>query len=719
MNNIKIKNHRLLYAAIGFGFAICIMLGALVGVFAATSQTVTSSFSVSYSIGNNIAAKVRTEKYIPNLDEDNDGKEDGAVAITQDKTLNKIETDENSYVVFNAPDAATEKEVYIGKVNLNPFASKAYFYFTVESLLSDGFIRVTCTPTYDANKTNINADISYYNINDGESFNSATSASTIAEDNWTKAHYNNIPAGGYKMIRIALSVNDINKKANCSGIFDIQLDYSSVTGLAPIADTTISSIQSDYSAAEQIIFAYAEEQPAGAVETSAAKPMADTEKKIWTEYDEASLTLYVYSNYTIDLPEDCTSFFANRSTLTSLDLSNFNTSNVTNMASMFEKCEALTSINFTNFNTSKVTNMQKMFNYCSALTELDLSHFDTSQVHDMGAMFQQCNLLEKVDLSSFDTSNVDSEFGMRNMFYYCKNLTSLDISSFNTEKVPTMQAMFANCTQLETLKFDKSTFITSSVTSMSSMFGGCNKLTNIDLSNFDTSKVTSMKQMFYACLAMDVIDVSNFDTSSVTDMGYMFYNCKNTTSIVFAEDIDTSNLTDMSYMFYYCQKITALDVSNFNTGNVTTMERMFFACARVTYLDLSSFNTSQVTNMNFMFGYCKGLTSLDLSSFDTLNVTDMGAMFASSENLIWIDLSSFNAKNVVDMSSMFSSCLNVEHIYVGGDWTTAAVTNSGYMFYSCTKLPNFISTKYDKTYAYVGLNETTDKYGYLTYKAND
>ncbi|MBO5395163.1 MAG: hypothetical protein J6A28_04635 [Clostridia bacterium] len=27
MNNIKIKNHRLLYAAIGFGFAICIMLG--------------------------------------------------------------------------------------------------------------------------------------------------------------------------------------------------------------------------------------------------------------------------------------------------------------------------------------------------------------------------------------------------------------------------------------------------------------------------------------------------------------------------------------------------------------------------------------------------------------------------------------------------------------------------------------------------------------------
>ena len=29
MNNIKIKNHRLLYAAIGFGFAICIMLDSM------------------------------------------------------------------------------------------------------------------------------------------------------------------------------------------------------------------------------------------------------------------------------------------------------------------------------------------------------------------------------------------------------------------------------------------------------------------------------------------------------------------------------------------------------------------------------------------------------------------------------------------------------------------------------------------------------------------
>ena len=254
MEKAKSSNMKLKITALVLSFLLLGVLGALIGVFAATTQSVSSSFSVSYSIGNNVAAKVRTEKYVPNLDTDGDGIEDGVINIIHDSNNNEIERDSNDYVVFNAPDTQTDKDVYIGDVNLNPYASKAYFYFTIESLMNSGFIRVLCNPTYET-KINMNASIAYCNIDTAAGFDVTKSASTIEEESWTQAHYNNIPAGGYKMIRVELSVHDVNKAAACGGDIEITLDYSNVTGLAPIATETVESIKTDYANAEQIIFA--------------------------------------------------------------------------------------------------------------------------------------------------------------------------------------------------------------------------------------------------------------------------------------------------------------------------------------------------------------------------------------------------------------------------------------------------------------------------------
>ena len=245
MESAKRVNKKYIATMLVLCIAIVAMLGAIVGIWAATSQNVNTYFKVNYSVGNNVAAKVRAERYVPDLDADENGHEDGVITINQKNKDENLEgLDDNGYITFKASDTegAPAAEMFLGDVKLNPYAKKAYFYFTIESLQGRGYVRVLCNATYET-KQNINANISYCNIDEGATFDSASSASTIVEENWTKAHYNNIPAGGYKMIRVELSVINMNRNAQCGGNIDITLDYSNVTGTAPVDETIKSEIQ--------------------------------------------------------------------------------------------------------------------------------------------------------------------------------------------------------------------------------------------------------------------------------------------------------------------------------------------------------------------------------------------------------------------------------------------------------------------------------------------
>ena len=134
---------------------------------------------------------------------------------------------------------------------------------------------------------------------------------------------------------------------------------------------------------------------------------------------------------------------------------------------------------------------------------------------------------------------------------------------------------------------------------------------------------------------------------------------------------------NLANLFSNMSKLTAIDgLTNLNTANVTSMRGLFSMCGALTSLDLSGFNTENVTDMSNMFNNCSALTSLDLSGFNTANVTEMPAMFGS--------------------------CSSLATINVGKSWNTDKVTNSTYMFYGDTKLPNFDSDKIDVTNAHTG-----------------
>ena len=168
----------------------------------------------------------------------------------------------------------------------------------------------------------------------------------------------------------------------------------------------------------------------------------------------------------------------------------------------------------------------------------------------------------------------------------------------------------------------------------------------------------------------------------------------NVTKVVFDPSFAGARPTTTCDWFYGMQNLESITgMSYLNTSEVTNMNWMFLRCSKLTSLDVSHFNTSKVTSMYSMFSACIGLTSLDLSSFNTSKVTNMYYMFYNSTNL--------------------------RTIYVGNDWSTAAVTSSTDMFLNCSSLVGGQGTTYDANHidkAYAHIDGGPSNPGYFTAK---
>ena len=189
---------------------------------------------------------------------------------------------------------------------------------------------------------------------------------------------------------------------------------------------------------------------------------------------------------------------------------------------------------------------------------------------------------------------------------------------------------------------------------------------------YDGMKISDLPN--YASLEKVVFEES-FKKFEPTTLSSFFKELKSLTSISGLENLNTTHVTDMSKMFYNCYELNSLNLSQFNTGNVEKMNEMFYNCHGLNSLDLSAFNTAKVNNMYRMFYYC----------------------FAKT-----IDLSSFNTANVENMDEMFAGASLVVNIYTSESFKTDKLTTSKYMFYLCTKLPNFNKDEVDATHANYG-----------------
>ena len=96
------------------------------------------------------------------------------------------------------------------------------------------------------------------------------------------------------------------------------------------------------------------------------------------------------------LPENCGSFFSDRYSLISVDLSQADTSRVTSMNGMFNNCSNLIEVNLDNNDDSNVDDVGYMFNGCINLERLNLSGWDWAQIYYNWGVFEGCDNLEEL-----------------------------------------------------------------------------------------------------------------------------------------------------------------------------------------------------------------------------------------------------------------------------------------------------------------------------------
>ena len=338
-------------------------------------------------------------------------------------------------------------------------------------------------------------------------------------------------------------------------------------------------------------------------------------------------------------------------------------------------------------------------------------------------------------------------------FYDMSNLETIEgMEYLNTSEVTNMAYMFNYCSKLRTICVG-SGWTTASVIESYGMFDGCTSLVGGQGTTYSSSNPTDKTYAHidggpsnpgyftefkeaYACYTSSNKTLTfYFDSqrSSRTGTSYSLNTADNypgwytdgnnasVTKVVFNSSFANARPTTTYCWFLNMQNLQSITgMSYLNTSEVTNMYGMFGNCTSLTSVDLSHFNTSKVTNMSCMFTFCGSLTSLDLSHFNTSNVTEMAFMFALCESLTSLDLSHFNTSNVTNMGNMFQGDSNLRTVYVGNGWSTAAVTESNYMFYNCTSLVGGQGTAYsssnpmDKTYAHI--DGGTSNPGYFSEK---
>ncbi len=465
------------------------------------------------------------------------------------------------------------------------------------------------------------------------------------------------------------------------------------------------------------------------------------------------LTTIDVSGFNTENVTDMSRMFISCDSFTSLDLSTFNTSNVENMAGMFESCYNLISVDVSGFNTSKVKNMCGMFCESPNLTSIDVSGFDTSEVIDMSDMFTECKSLINLDVSGFVTSKATNISGM---FGRCISLETLNLRKFNTANVSDMSKMF-ECDSLLTTIYVGEGWSTENISTEdagANMFRKCTALVGGEGTTYDENHVdytyaridggTSNPGYLtdingplpYAVLSENNtiltfyyddqkatrggMDVGPFEQwgGQGTKSGWSDVN-EQITTVVFDESFaNCTTLTSTAYWFYGCENLTTIkNISNLKTDNVTDINSMFGDCHSLKSIDFSSLNLSNVTNMHQVFEDCRALESIDFSGVNTENVTNMGDLFLNCKSLKTIDISSFNTKNVTKMTSMFYKCDVLTTIYVGEEWTTENVTESGEMFEKSPNLVGGRGTTYDENHIgieYAHIDGGTSNPGYLT-----
>ena len=409
---------------------------------------------------------------------------------------------------------------------------------------------------------------------------------------------------------------------------------------------------------------------------------------------DEDVTFYNCSNLTVTATDgptttDAYSFgywFANCSSLTSIDISSWDFTNMTATANMFRNT-GLVSIDLSGLDFSTITNLSNMFSSCSSLESVITTGLDLTNAERLSFMFDGCNSLTTLDLSEL---NLESVIDINYMFRNCSSLTSIDLSSL-TGNI-SAQLAFRDATSLTSIDLSGGV----SFTFVNLMFDGCTSLVSVDMTGCDLNSVTNTYGMFQDCSSLTTITgnegfglaglTGGYSNVGYNGTAYMFRNCVLLTALDTSAWTLSSNLQDMHQMFYKAKSLTTIDASNWDVSSVTDMSYTFSSNSdmALTTLNLSGWNAGSLTNLTATFAYCRNLPSIDVSGMNTSNVTSMNSTFYNCRALGSLDVTNWNTDNVTDMEYTFYNLDGSSSPIVGlNGWNTGNVAKFRRTFQNC------------------------------------
>ena len=233
--------------------------------------------------------------------------------------------------------------------------------------------------------------------------------------------------------------------------------------------------------------------------------------------------------------------------------------NPQNLFSLFNNSIAVY-IQIKSGNFDDYENYSLMFGFCKNLISIDLSNFSFKKVKNLNGFFVHCYNLEKI---KWPNNKINSLIEIpTQMFFNCLKLTSIDLSFFDFSKAKSMLYFFANCHNLEKIKFPNNIL---DIGDFSAMLFGCNKIISIDL--------------------------SNFRFNNIYNMSYLFYNCEKLNTIIWPKEIYHSsyNYSTYLYMFSNCYSLTSIDLSNFYIHGINDLSYMFSNSKNLQYIKLKGY----------------------------------------------------------------------------------------------------------------------------------
>ena len=342
--------------------------------------------------------------------------------------------------------------------------------------------------------------------------------------------------------------------------------------------------------------------------------------------------------------------------------------NTTTLAYLFKGCRSLISVDkiiAPNATTTYSTNAtDSIFYNCISLIKIP-DFTECASLTNLIAMFYGCTSLVEADLSGYDLSNITE---MNAIFAECDSLVSLKLPN-NLAKVSSIFGIVRNCTSLTEIQLPLQL---PSVTNAKYAFKGCTSLVNIELP--DLPKVTDVTEMFNG--DTNLRRISKINMPAVTTSTDMFKDCTaleeiseyvlgdySNTGLVNQNDIVKKwTLTNESITGF--RNDTALTtISNVYLPNATSIAGLFSGCTNLVSVDGidAPIATTQYDNTNLgMFNNCLALQSA--TNINIPKVTNGSHMFDGCTSLITTQLLSII--RMINVTSLFLNATSLENLTV-------------------------------------------------------